>query len=332
MSVSDRYLGNDGGKYEILKEDSKVVNGVRVYRIRAKKTFTTRAGIVNEGDLGGYVEYDGILHNSSDGKECWIDENSVVLGRVVIYGNAIVIASTIDNKDKPELERFLAISGNTTIRESSIMCHGTISDSSICHSNLRGTCFVEASDIVWSDVANGGIEYSDIRNAVVDGAESMSIHIYRSDVYGVVKGHATLKDTIVPPCTDMSKDILESIRLQTGLIPFKESDGKYYVIAYKQVRKDLTSFYDKNFKYCVGEYAVVDNCDVSDEPCSSGLHFSHANYWVRNESAASSAFLTAKICLDDIIVVGSGKIRCRKAFIMDSYEVKESRDTNKEGG
>ena len=318
----------NGSKYEILPDDSKVVNGVRVYRIRAKKTFTTREGIVNEGDLGGYVEYGNILHDSGDNSECWIDANSVVIGTVVIYGNAIVIASTIDN-NKYDNDFYLAISGNTTIRCSSIMCRGTISDSAICNSNLRGICTVESSGILRSDVTNARIEHSDVRDAVVYGEDNGSITIFKSDVYGVVRGYATITHTVVPPITDMSKDILESIRIQTGLIPFKEADGKYYVIAYKQVHKNMTSFFDRNFKYCVGEYAVVNDCDESDIPCTSGLHFSHANYWVKNESAAGSIFLTAKICLDDIIMVGLGKIRCRKAFIMDSYEVKESRDTNK---
>lgn len=320
-----------GGRYEILTNDSKVIHGVRVYRIRATKSFTTGLEIVHEGDLGGYVENGNILLDSSFNKECWIDKDSVVLGSVVIYGNAIVLASTIDNTHRPELERYLVISGNTTIKESSIIGYGSISDSSICRSNLRGTCNVGSSDIVRSDVTNACIECSDIRNAVVDGAESGTVHIHTSDVYGVVKGYANITNTVVPPLTDTSKDIFESIRLQTGLIPFKESDGKYYVIAYKQVRKDMTSFYDKNFKYRVGEYAVVNDCDESDKPCAGGLHFSHANYWIKNESAASSVFLTAKICIDDIIMVGLGKIRCRKAFIMDSYEVKESRDTNKVG-
>lgn len=315
----------NGSKYEILPDDSKVIHGVRVYRIRAKKTFATRVGIVNEGDLGGYVEYGNTLHDSGDSKECWIDENSVVLGRVVILGNAIVLSSTIDNTGKPELERYLSIRGDTTIKESLIICHGTVSDSSISNSDLRNACMIETSDIVRSNVSNAYIARSDIMDASVDGNCDNFIRISQSSVYGVVKGCVTLKETVVPPITDLSKDIFESIRLQTGLIPFKEADGKYYVIAYKQVRKDMRSFYDKNFKYRVGEYAVAEDCDESDEPCKSGLHFSHANYWIRNESAASSVFLTAKICLNDIVMVGLGKIRCRKAFIMDSYEVKNSR-------
>lgn len=314
----------NGNKYEILLDDSKVIHGVRVYRIRAKKTFTTRLGIVNEGDLGGYVEYGNILHDSGDNKECWIYEDSVVLGRVVILGNAIVLASTIDNTDKRD--RYLSIRGNTTVRVSLITGFGTISDSDIIDSRIMREFAIESSDVVRSDVSNAYINHSDIRDASVDGNCDNYIRIFDSNVYGVVKGCVLLKETVVPRITDTSKDIFESIRLQTGLIPFKESDGKYYVIAYKQVQKDMTSFYDKNFKYRVGEYAVVDDCDESDEPCKSGLHFSHANYWLRNESATSSVFLTAKICLDDIVMVGVGKIRCRKAFIMDSYEVKNSRD------
>ena len=44
-------------KYEMLKNDTKVVDGVTVHRIVALKDF----GDVKKGDLGGYIEYYTIL-------------------------------------------------------------------------------------------------------------------------------------------------------------------------------------------------------------------------------------------------------------------------------
>lgn len=116
--------------------------------------------------------------------------------------------------------------------------------------------------------------------------------------------------------TDITFRIKESIRVQTGLLPVGNE-----VIAYKQVRKDLTSFYDPNFQYEVGKIVEAENPDESNKSCAPGLHFSNANYWNNKEDVANSTFLIARINLDDIITVQDGKIRCRKALIIGSYNI-----------
>ena len=119
----------------------------------------------------------------------------------------------------------------------------------------------------------------------------------------------------------MSKSTLEEqIRCQTGLVPF---DGS--VIAYKIVAPDLASFFDKNFKYEIGEWAIVKNPDESNQACTSGLHFSNATYWDKNcwYTDHDGVYLIARINSEDIITVQKGKIRCRKAFILGVYD-KES--------
>ena len=93
------------------------------------------------------------------------------------------------------------------------------------------------------------------------------------------------------------------------------------VIAYKQVNKDLTSFYDRNFKYIVGKWAEVKEFDMSDKSCASGLHFSNATYWDHSGNPRETTFLIAKIRLEDIITVQQGKIRCKRAFIMGTYNI-----------
>ena len=82
---------------------------------------------------------------------------------------------------------------------------------------------------------------------------------------------------------------MESIRLQTGLLPI---NGE--VIAYKQVRKDLSSFYDNSFIYKVGEWAEVTDYNTSSASCASGLHFSNPNYWNMYANIESSTILIAK--------------------------------------
>ena len=73
------------------------------------------------------------------------------------------------------------------------------------------------------------------------------------------------------------------------------------------------------------EMVEIDKID----PCSVGLHFSNATYWNsitydRNNTISkkvSSTMLIARINLDDIITVQAGKIRCKRAYIMDSYKI-----------
>lgn len=144
-------------------------------------------------------------------------------------------------------------------------------------------------------------------------------------VYGQaqIEGNADIKENAVVceymaidggTCkTDLRKSIEESIRCQTGLIPL---NGE--VIAYKVVRPNLTSIYDNNFHYKIGEWAEVDFYDDSILSCAEGLHFSNAHYW--DDRLDDSITLIARIKLEDIIAVQGGKIRCKRAFILGSYK------------
>lgn len=145
--------------------------------------------------------------------------------------------------------------------------------------------------------------------------------------YAIVRGNAKVyKDAILRyeqrvesgRCTvDLSKNLKENIRCQTDLFPQKD-----YVIAYKQVRKDLTSFWDSTFQYKIGRWIVAKKPDMSNASCASGLHFSNMKYWDR-EISGDKVYLMAKIMLDDIITVQRGKIRCKRALILDKYEIED---------
>ena len=116
------------------------------------------------------------------------------------------------------------------------------------------------------------------------------------------------------------KDTLEEqIKCQTGLIPCNRE-----IIAYKIVNPNLSSLYDSNFKYKIGEWIEAENVSESNISCAPGLHFSNATYWDYSFYSCykgKPVYLIAKINLDDIITVQAGKIRCRKAFILGKYEV-----------
>lgn len=94
-------------KYEMLKNDTKVVDGVTVYRIVALKDF----GDVKKGDLGGYIEY---YTNLSLHDDCWIYDNAVALGCSTVEQSATVRDNAII-KGKVYLANDCTVSGNAII-------------------------------------------------------------------------------------------------------------------------------------------------------------------------------------------------------------------------
>jgi len=63
-----------------LTDDTVVVNGKILYRIKALRSFSD----VDRGDLGGYIESESNL--SHNGK-CWLFDNAWVYGNAVVTGN-----------------------------------------------------------------------------------------------------------------------------------------------------------------------------------------------------------------------------------------------------
>lgn len=75
-------------KYEMLKDDTKVVDGVTVYRIVALKDFAD----VEAGDKGGYIESEKCLEQ--DGA-CWVYDEAVILGKSNLEQNARVYGKSV---------------------------------------------------------------------------------------------------------------------------------------------------------------------------------------------------------------------------------------------
>ena len=98
-------------------------------------------------------------------------------------------------------------------------------------------------------------------------------------------------------------NIRDSIRCQTGLAVVND-----VVLCYKRVRKDLSSIYDRNFKYVVGEVAEDAEPEISNASCASGLHFSHATYWDRNVCLQETVLLLCEVHIDDVITCQEGNI------------------------
>lgn len=72
-------------KYELTNE-TKVVCGVTLYRIKALRSF----GNVMEGDLGGYIEKEDNLSHDGD---AWVSGNARVFGNALVFGDARVFSN-----------------------------------------------------------------------------------------------------------------------------------------------------------------------------------------------------------------------------------------------
>ena len=65
----------ENAKYELLKDDTIVINGTKLYRVRALKSF----GNVKKGDIGGYIESSDNLSIHGEGwvyDEFWVSGNA----------------------------------------------------------------------------------------------------------------------------------------------------------------------------------------------------------------------------------------------------------------
>ena len=75
-------------KYEMTSE-TKIVNGVTLYRIKALISF----GDIHEGDIGGFIEKEENLSNEGNAwvfGDAWVCSNARVSGNAEVYGNAWV--------------------------------------------------------------------------------------------------------------------------------------------------------------------------------------------------------------------------------------------------
>lgn len=96
-------LNNKNKKYEMLQDDTIIIEKTTLYRIRALKDF----GNIKKGQLGGYIEKENNL--SYEKNDCsWIETeviikdnvkvslNSYIVGFCVVSGNAIIENTIIE--------------------------------------------------------------------------------------------------------------------------------------------------------------------------------------------------------------------------------------------
>ena len=81
-------------KYELLKDDTKIMLGRTLYRIKALRDF----GNVEKGDLGGHIESENNLSHYDNARvsdNAWVSDNAEVYGNARVCGDAMVCGNAV---------------------------------------------------------------------------------------------------------------------------------------------------------------------------------------------------------------------------------------------
>ena len=147
-------------KYEIVKDQSIILNGHTLYRIKLLK------GVCNmsPGVLGGFIESEA---NLSQEGNCWVAEEAAVYGNSKVMDNAWVGGSSI-------------IHGNSIIHENCDIAGSPI----IINSEIRGNSTVKGEAVIENSLLQDC--------AIVEG----NAKLYHVNVFGrsIIKDFATVTD------------------------------------------------------------------------------------------------------------------------------------------
>lgn len=312
-------------KYK-MTDNTLMVNDRILHQIVALKDF----GIIRKGDLGGWIEdYDNL---DQEGK-AWVADNACVYEFARVTQNAFIgdkarVAGTACVADNAVVYGDAYIYGNACVRDNACV-HGNacvygdafiydnanISDNAHVYQNasVAHFAFVYGNAYVYGDARIEG-HAKVYGNARVYGRAwvGLDAHVAKNAIVCEEMSVEYSKIT-----TDLRTDIAASLRGQCNLL----LEGNK-VRAYKIVNKDLTSLRDKNFTYKIGEVVEVENPDETNASCASGLHFSNLTYWdIHVIDYFNKVYLVAEIDVNDIITIQQGKIRCRKAKILNAVAI-----------
>lgn len=296
-------------KKYMLTDETKVIDGRTLHRVKALKDF----GDIEAGSLGGFIEKE---ENLSQEREAWVNENACVFGYAQIYDNAQIFGNAL-------VYGIARVCGNACIfDEARVYGSARIYDDVQVYNNAQIYEYARAYGNV--EIYDNAQVYGDARafdNVLIYGNARIcdNARVYESTwICGdsVVSQNQYVFYGIVTEDLSKTENLVKSIKAQCNLLAI---DNK--VIAYKLVRPDLTSFFDKSFHYEVGKEIEVKDCEESNKSCASGLHFSNPIYWEKKCRNEEYVYLEAEIDLNDIITVQQGKIRCRKAKILRAFNL-----------
>ena len=127
--------------------------GKTLYRIQALHDFSD----VKKGELGGFVEHEKNLSHEGD---CWIYEDSVVMGLSKIEGRSVVSGrSIVDNS---------IISGSSVITDNSFLSRSTVDDSIVKYrSDVDASTIENKSTVYFSTIDRSIVKSSIIKRSAI---------------------------------------------------------------------------------------------------------------------------------------------------------------------
>jgi hypothetical protein len=91
-------------------------------------------------------------------------------------------------------------------------------------------------------------------------------------------------------------------------------------ILYKRVNKiskgKYSSCYESSFIYQDNKIAKIDNPDLSNASCASGIHLSTALYWNEGDT-----LIACEVKKEDIITIQEGKVRVKKCKVLGEVTI-----------
>ena len=192
-------------KYEIVKEDSIVIDGFTLLRIRALKDFF----VVKAGDMGGYIEHEDCL--SHEGYAWVYDDAKVYNASKVTEGGSVKNNATVRNGSK--VLGFAGVEGDAVVADFSIVGEEvTISGNAIIENStvtgnakVRENAHVHSKSIVKGFSNIGG--NANINDAVIDGTSIVTGSSY------VDKGVYLKSVTLINDANISSTNFLSDLRI-----------------------------------------------------------------------------------------------------------------------
>ena len=192
-------------KYELVKEDSIVVEGFTLFRIRALKDFF----VVKAGELGGYIEHEGCL--SHEGYAWVYDDAKVYNASKVTEGGSVRNNAIIHNGSK--VFGFASVEGDAVVADFSIVKEEvTISGNAVIENStvignakVRENAHVHSKSIVkgFSDIGGN----ANINDAVIDGTSVVTGSSY------VGRGVYLKSVTLINDASISSTNFLSDLRI-----------------------------------------------------------------------------------------------------------------------
>jgi len=232
-------------KYEILKDQSIVIHGKILYRIRALRDF----GNVKKGDIGGYVQGE---HNLSHDGECWVYNNAKMFDNSRVLDNAKMfnyskMFDIAEMRNYSKMYNFSEMHDNAKMYNFSVMF-----DNAEMHDNTEMYDFSKAS---------GNVKL--ISNAKLYAR----VHVK----FGVLS-------------KDIQEDMVQYIACSLNVYPVNGKYILYKRVK-KIEEGVYASLYDSNFIYRDGEIAEVKNPNLDfTDSCASGIHVSTPFFWDKGDT------------------------------------------------